>query len=31
MTGMKWEQWTVADTFGLYKLLKWSLSFGMAD
>lgn len=31
MTGVTWSEWTVADTFALYKLLKWSLSFGMSD
>lgn len=31
MIGLKWEDWTVADMFALYKLIKWSLSFGMME
>ena len=31
LIGLKWTEWTVADQFLMYKLLKWSQSFNMVD
>lgn len=31
MIGVGWEEWTVDDIIASFKLIKWSLSFGMME